>query len=84
MSKVNHTLARLRLCRMRMRREGKLLLTGYTPTRGSTVDVSQTWRRYGWRPTEWVWSYTESGWRPRREGGSIRTLTDASVQRRAA
>ena len=43
------TLARLRLCRMGLRRSGKLALGGYTPPRGA--DVQATWRRHGWLPT---------------------------------
>lgn len=44
--------ARRRLCRMRMRREGKLALAGYAVPQGA--DVQSIWRRYGWSPTNRV------------------------------
>lgn len=46
---VRHTIARLRLCRMHMRRAGILALAGFTPEPGA--DVQRTWRRHGWTPS---------------------------------
>jgi len=43
-------LARLRLVRMDMRREGKLLLTGYRVTSSAHTDVARTWARYDYTP----------------------------------
>lgn len=62
MSKVNRTLARLRLCRMRLRREGKLSLAGYNPPHGE--DVQRLWIKAGWQKPEWRWDYGAGGWRP--------------------
>jgi len=42
-------LARLRLCRMQLRRAGKLSLTGYEPP--PVVDVQRLWRDAGWLPS---------------------------------
>lgn len=47
-------LARLRLCRMAMRRQGKLYAAGYEPPAGSSVQ--RLWREAGWRPSRWVWN----------------------------
>lgn len=47
--KCRRTLARQRLCRMRLRQAGMLALTGYTPEPGA--DVQRTWRRHGWQPS---------------------------------
>lgn len=46
---VRRTLARLRLCRMQMRRQGTLALVG-APVNLRVADVAQTWKRYGWMP----------------------------------
>lgn len=43
------TLARLRLVRMVMRREGKLALQG-RPVNLRATDVQQTWRARNWTP----------------------------------
>ena len=42
------TRARQLRCMRRMRREGRLALSGYTPP--IAVDVQATWRKYGWTP----------------------------------
>ena len=61
------TLARLRLCRMKMRRQGKLFTQGYRPPHGH--DVERIWKAHGWRPSRWAWSHAEMGYRPVSEGG---------------
>jgi hypothetical protein len=45
-----HTLARLRLCRIKLRHEGKLMLDGYIPPEHSDGSVQRIWRSYGWLP----------------------------------
>lgn len=42
------TLARLRLVRMAMRAEGKLLTQGWPITPSANTDVRRVWDRYGW------------------------------------
>lgn len=44
--------ARQRLCRMGMRRAGKLALAGYRPPEGAGVE--RIWRLYGWQPSNKV------------------------------
>ena len=48
---VRRTLARLRLVRMEMRREGKLALQG-KPVNLREADVQKLWRLYDWTPRE--------------------------------
>lgn len=47
---VRRTLARLRLQRMAMRREGKLLTQGHRITPSAATDVRATWAKHGWEP----------------------------------
>lgn len=45
------TLARLRACRMAMRRAGiGLAIDGARVTPAAKTDVRRTWKRHGWRP----------------------------------
>jgi len=49
---VRRTLARLRLVRMRMRRQGALVLQGRPVSNAACTDVQLTWFAHGWRPKE--------------------------------
>lgn len=44
------TLARLRLCRMHMRKEGKLVLQGKQVTNAASTDIRKTWAMYDYTP----------------------------------
>lgn len=46
---TRRTLARLRLARMHLRRQGKLTLAG-APVTWRETDVRATWMRAGWKP----------------------------------
>lgn len=45
--RTRRVLARLRMCRMQMRREGKLALQG-KPVNLKAANVRKTWELYGW------------------------------------
>ena len=71
--------ARMRLCRMKLRREGKLYAAGYEPPVGSSVQ--RLWREAGWRPSRWVWSHADRGFRPFRDPTQERGLSLPSPTR---
>lgn len=48
---VRKVQARLRLCRIRLRKAGKLTIAGYSPPNGNiTGDCQAVWRQHGWEP----------------------------------
>lgn len=47
---TRRTLARLRLVRMEMRREGRLVLQGKAVTSAASTDVAKVWAAYGYTP----------------------------------
>ena len=47
---TRRTLARLRLVRMELKREGKHVLQGRAITCAASTDVAKTWRLYDWAP----------------------------------
>jgi hypothetical protein len=63
------TLARLRLCRMRLRRAGRLRAAGYVPPQGS--DPRVVWAAAGWEPSRWRWDHDVGGYRPLPLGAKV-------------
>jgi hypothetical protein len=62
---THRTLARLRLCRMAMKRSGKYMPNTYVAAAGT--DVQRTWRRAGWTPPAPTAYLLSQGENPREE-----------------